>query len=84
MLSWYSVCFLLFRAKYAVGAIKKKVNDKNPHVALYALEVTLRNTVSVDCCHVSLASGEIVIAHSCNKCSQHTERRTRPYPVIIL
>uniref|UniRef100_A0A8C3HBR0 Hepatocyte growth factor-regulated tyrosine kinase substrate n=1 Tax=Chrysemys picta bellii TaxID=8478 RepID=A0A8C3HBR0_CHRPI len=26
-------------AKYAVGAIKKKVNDKNPHVALYALEV---------------------------------------------
>lgn len=28
------------RAKYAVNAIKKKVNDKNPHVALYALEVT--------------------------------------------
>ncbi|NWU98402.1 HGS kinase, partial [Upupa epops] len=27
------------RAKYAVSAIKKKVNDKNPHVALYALEV---------------------------------------------
>ncbi|NWQ82189.1 HGS kinase, partial [Columbina picui] len=27
------------RAKYAVNAIKKKVNDKNPHVALYALEV---------------------------------------------
>ncbi|XP_048347540.1 hepatocyte growth factor-regulated tyrosine kinase substrate isoform X3 [Sphaerodactylus townsendi] len=27
------------QAKYAVGAIKKKVNDKNPHVALYALEV---------------------------------------------
>ena len=45
-------CFLLFfflfaftnaffsvRAKYAVSSIKKKVNDKNPHVALYALEV---------------------------------------------
>lgn len=28
------------RAKYAVNSIKKKVNDKNPHVALYALEVT--------------------------------------------
>ncbi|NXN16839.1 HGS kinase, partial [Indicator maculatus] len=27
------------QAKYAVSAIKKKVNDKNPHVALYALEV---------------------------------------------
>lgn len=27
------------RAKYAVSAIKKKVSDKNPHVALYALEV---------------------------------------------
>ncbi|XP_069511364.1 hepatocyte growth factor-regulated tyrosine kinase substrate isoform X3 [Ambystoma mexicanum] len=27
------------QAKYAVVAIKKKVNDKNPHVALYALEV---------------------------------------------
>ncbi|XP_060109057.1 hepatocyte growth factor-regulated tyrosine kinase substrate isoform X2 [Heteronotia binoei] len=27
------------QAKYAVGAVKKKVNDKNPHVALYALEV---------------------------------------------
>ncbi|XP_041077746.1 hepatocyte growth factor-regulated tyrosine kinase substrate-like isoform X6 [Polyodon spathula] len=26
-------------AKYAIGAIKKKLNDKNPHVALYALEV---------------------------------------------
>ncbi|KAG8446419.1 hypothetical protein GDO86_014030 [Hymenochirus boettgeri] len=26
-------------AKYAVAAIKKKVNDKNPHVALFALEV---------------------------------------------
>lgn len=28
------------RAKYAIGAIKKKLNDKNPHVALYALEVS--------------------------------------------
>ncbi|XP_072795934.1 hepatocyte growth factor-regulated tyrosine kinase substrate isoform X1 [Vicugna pacos] len=27
------------QAKYAVSSIKKKVNDKNPHVALYALEV---------------------------------------------
>uniref|UniRef100_A0A8C9VY29 Hepatocyte growth factor-regulated tyrosine kinase substrate n=1 Tax=Scleropages formosus TaxID=113540 RepID=A0A8C9VY29_SCLFO len=27
------------QAKYAIGAIKKKLNDKNPHVALYALEV---------------------------------------------
>ncbi|KAL0993555.1 hypothetical protein UPYG_G00109660 [Umbra pygmaea] len=27
------------QAKYAVGAIKKKLMDKNPHVALYALEV---------------------------------------------
>uniref|UniRef100_A0A8I5N4Z9 Hepatocyte growth factor-regulated tyrosine kinase substrate n=1 Tax=Papio anubis TaxID=9555 RepID=A0A8I5N4Z9_PAPAN len=27
------------QAKYAVNSIKKKVNDKNPHVALYALEV---------------------------------------------
>nr|XP_057904153.1 hepatocyte growth factor-regulated tyrosine kinase substrate isoform X4 [Doryrhamphus excisus] len=27
------------QAKYAVGAIKKKLNDKNPHVAIYALEV---------------------------------------------
>ncbi|NXD17972.1 HGS kinase, partial [Nothocercus nigrocapillus] len=27
------------QAKYAVSAIKKKVSDKNPHVALYALEV---------------------------------------------
>lgn len=33
-------CSLFPRAKYAVNAIKKKVNDKNPHVALYALEVT--------------------------------------------
>lgn len=31
-----------FRAKYAVSSIKKKVSDKNPHVALYALEVTGR------------------------------------------
>lgn len=30
-------CFC--RAKYAIGAIKKKLNDKNPHVALYAFEV---------------------------------------------
>lgn len=35
------------RAKYAVNAIKKKVNDKNPHVALYALEVTLAQTVAL-------------------------------------
>lgn len=34
------------RAKYAVNAIKKKVNDKNPHVALYALEVTSARTPS--------------------------------------
>ncbi|XP_061086877.1 hepatocyte growth factor-regulated tyrosine kinase substrate-like isoform X3 [Conger conger] len=27
------------QAKYAIGAIKKKLSDKNPHVALYALEV---------------------------------------------
>ncbi|XP_028311385.1 hepatocyte growth factor-regulated tyrosine kinase substrate isoform X2 [Gouania willdenowi] len=27
------------QAKYAIGAIKRKLNDKNPHVALYALEV---------------------------------------------
>ncbi|XP_078081872.1 hepatocyte growth factor-regulated tyrosine kinase substrate isoform X5 [Mustelus asterias] len=27
------------QAKYAVGAIKKKLNDKNPHVVLYSLEV---------------------------------------------
>uniref|UniRef100_A0A8C6LNA8 Hepatocyte growth factor-regulated tyrosine kinase substrate n=1 Tax=Nothobranchius furzeri TaxID=105023 RepID=A0A8C6LNA8_NOTFU len=27
------------QAKHAIGAIKKKLNDKNPHVALYALEV---------------------------------------------
>ncbi|OBS83010.1 hypothetical protein A6R68_22991 [Neotoma lepida] len=27
------------QAKYAINSIKKKVNDKNPHVALYALEV---------------------------------------------
>ncbi|XP_017309618.1 hepatocyte growth factor-regulated tyrosine kinase substrate isoform X3 [Ictalurus punctatus] len=27
------------QAKYAIAAIKKKLNDKNPHVALYALEV---------------------------------------------
>lgn len=40
--NWHGVlCFLLSRAKYAVSAIKKKVNDKNPHVALYALEVNL-------------------------------------------
>ena len=34
-----NVWFCSFRAKYAIGAIKKKLNDKNPHVALYALEV---------------------------------------------
>ncbi|XP_015211765.1 hepatocyte growth factor-regulated tyrosine kinase substrate isoform X1 [Lepisosteus oculatus] len=27
------------QAKYAIAAVKKKLNDKNPHVALYALEV---------------------------------------------
>uniref|UniRef100_A0A8C6TPV0 Hepatocyte growth factor-regulated tyrosine kinase substrate n=1 Tax=Neogobius melanostomus TaxID=47308 RepID=A0A8C6TPV0_9GOBI len=27
------------QAKYAIAAIKKKLNDKNPHVALYAFEV---------------------------------------------
>ncbi|KAJ8345364.1 hypothetical protein SKAU_G00295570 [Synaphobranchus kaupii] len=27
------------QAKYAISAIKRKLNDKNPHVALYALEV---------------------------------------------
>lgn len=40
--SLYTV--LLFpatRAKYAIGAIKKKLNDKNPHVAIYALEVSV-------------------------------------------
>ena len=31
--------FCLYRAKYAIAALKKKLNDKNPHVALYALEV---------------------------------------------
>lgn len=35
-----SVFAFLTRAKYAIGAIKKKLNDKNPHVALYALEVS--------------------------------------------
>uniref|UniRef100_A0A672Z9D3 Hepatocyte growth factor-regulated tyrosine kinase substrate n=1 Tax=Sphaeramia orbicularis TaxID=375764 RepID=A0A672Z9D3_9TELE len=34
-----SICIFPSRAKYAIGAIKKKLNDKNPHVALYALEV---------------------------------------------
>lgn len=34
-----NICFCPCRAKYAIGAIKKKLNDKNPHVALYALEV---------------------------------------------
>lgn len=34
-----NVCFGPCRAKYAIGAIKKKLIDKNPHVALYALEV---------------------------------------------
>ncbi len=29
------------RAKYAIGAIKKKLNDKNPHVALYGFEVSV-------------------------------------------
>ncbi|KAK7803084.1 hypothetical protein U0070_001907 [Myodes glareolus] len=37
------------QAKYAVNSIKKKVNDKNPHVALYALErqveVNVRNKI---------------------------------------
>ncbi|XP_047663804.1 hepatocyte growth factor-regulated tyrosine kinase substrate isoform X2 [Tachysurus fulvidraco] len=27
------------QAKYAIAAIKKKLNDKNPHVAIYGLEV---------------------------------------------
>ncbi|XP_013880689.1 hepatocyte growth factor-regulated tyrosine kinase substrate isoform X1 [Austrofundulus limnaeus] len=27
------------QAKHAIGCIKRKLNDKNPHVALYALEV---------------------------------------------
>lgn len=42
---FFPLCLLLpmpffsVRAKYAVSSIKKKVNDKNPHVALYALEV---------------------------------------------
>ncbi|XP_051987998.1 hepatocyte growth factor-regulated tyrosine kinase substrate isoform X3 [Xyrauchen texanus] len=27
------------QAKYAIGAIKKKLSDKNPHVVIYALEV---------------------------------------------
>lgn len=34
------------RAKYAVNSIKKKVNDKNPHVALYALEVSILRVAS--------------------------------------
>lgn len=38
--SWFQYGFAFtFRAKYAIGAIKKKLNDKNPHVALYGLEV---------------------------------------------
>uniref|UniRef100_A0A672Z8N0 Hepatocyte growth factor-regulated tyrosine kinase substrate n=1 Tax=Sphaeramia orbicularis TaxID=375764 RepID=A0A672Z8N0_9TELE len=37
-ISWI-ICIFPSRAKYAIGAIKKKLNDKNPHVALYALEV---------------------------------------------
>lgn len=43
---WFDLVAELFffffcpcRAKYAIGAVKKKLNDKNPHVALYALEV---------------------------------------------
>ena len=35
----FTNAFFSVRAKYAVSSIKKKVNDKNPHVALYALEV---------------------------------------------
>lgn len=36
----YKCCFHhSLRAKYAIAAVKKKLNDKNPHVALYALEV---------------------------------------------
>lgn len=44
MASTFLYTVLLFpatRAKYAIGAIKKKLNDKNPHVALYALEVSV-------------------------------------------
>uniref|UniRef100_A0A8C4GG92 Hepatocyte growth factor-regulated tyrosine kinase substrate n=1 Tax=Dicentrarchus labrax TaxID=13489 RepID=A0A8C4GG92_DICLA len=39
---WESILQILIlptSSKYAIGAIKKKLNDKNPHVALYALEV---------------------------------------------
>lgn len=36
---WKKHSLFSCRAKYAIGAIKRKVNDKNPHVALYALEV---------------------------------------------
>ncbi|KAG7262645.1 hypothetical protein CRUP_001485, partial [Coryphaenoides rupestris] len=32
-------------SKYAIGAIKKKLNDKNPHVALYAFEVASKQTM---------------------------------------
>lgn len=44
------------RAKYAVSSIKKKVNDKNPHVALYALEVTRAPTPTLP--WVPLPSGQ--------------------------
>lgn len=40
-----NICVCSCRAKSAIGAIKKKLNDKNPHVALYALEVRHVTTV---------------------------------------
>ncbi len=49
----YLYTVLLFpatRAKYAIGAIKKKLNDKNPHVALYGFEVSVVYLCCLDHC----------------------------------
>lgn len=43
------MCVALYRAKYAVGAIKRKLNDKNPHVALYGLEVGPADLLTLPC-----------------------------------
>uniref|UniRef100_A0AAX7UX08 Hepatocyte growth factor-regulated tyrosine kinase substrate n=1 Tax=Astatotilapia calliptera TaxID=8154 RepID=A0AAX7UX08_ASTCA len=53
------------QAKYAIGAIKKKLNDKNPHVAIYALEVrrveSIQSKIQNLCCLLTLQVLESVV-----------------------
>ena len=71
--------FCSFRAKYAIGAIKKKLNDKNPHVALYALEVCVysgNSAVEILLLNYFSAGEKDIIIFKINQCVVYTHTHT--------